>query len=453
MSDLTDIPGGQPLAPPYRPTSQALGQVPEKIPDIPINAVFLLLFILAGAGHMFLLKYNGKHGKKFGISGACFGFSVTRVLATTLRIAWACHPQSIRVAMAAMIFVYAGVVILFISNLFFTQRIIRAQHPHFGWTKPFSVILPVLFAVVVLTILALIVAVILGFYSLDEKIHVAVRDIQVYGATFYAIVAFLPIPALAISTAIRAHPKIKHTQTVDKFGQGSLRAKIMIVMISAFFLTLGASYRAGTTWLPPTPLYSGGLPARPVPGPWYFSRGAFYAFNFTIEIGVSLIWLATRIDKRFIIPDGAKGPFSYGGGFVFAGEPGNEKNRNLGNRDSLRHLTGSTASGWGTARNSRVSWGGSRTSLAHSSRVSWGGVSRENVAMALGEDGIQIEPYPAFEERNSSDPVGGDMGIEGVEAEMGWDPKSGKWALRPVSRFTDNYSPVGTRANSRTETA
>jgi hypothetical protein len=60
-------------APPYRPTSQALGQVPSIIPDVPINAVFLLFFILGAAGHMFLLKYNGRHGKKFGINGMIFG--------------------------------------------------------------------------------------------------------------------------------------------------------------------------------------------------------------------------------------------------------------------------------------------------------------------------------------------------------------------------------------------
>jgi len=50
-----------------------LGQVPSIIPDVPINTIFLLFFILGGAGHMFLLKYNGRHGKKFGINGMIFG--------------------------------------------------------------------------------------------------------------------------------------------------------------------------------------------------------------------------------------------------------------------------------------------------------------------------------------------------------------------------------------------
>lgn len=45
------------------------------MPDVPINTIFLLFFILGGAGHMFLLKYNGRHGKKFGINGMIFGMS------------------------------------------------------------------------------------------------------------------------------------------------------------------------------------------------------------------------------------------------------------------------------------------------------------------------------------------------------------------------------------------
>ncbi|EMC91525.1 hypothetical protein BAUCODRAFT_38635 [Baudoinia panamericana UAMH 10762] len=406
---------------PYPPQEQALGQTPTILPDAPICAVFLFLFILSGAGHMFLLKYNAHKGKKFIICGMLFGFCFTRIFANSCRIAWSAHPTNVRIGIASMVAVYAGIILLFLANLVFSQRIVRAQHPHFGWSKPFSVALPALFVIIIGTILTLIVAVIYSFYTLNAAALHRIRDIQIYGETLYAIVAFLPIPIVSISCLARRHPKIRGMKPMDKFGDWSMRGKVVIVLVSAVFLSLGACWRCATLYLPIN--YTTG------PHPWYFSKACFYLFNFTIEWCVVTAWIIVRIDRRFYVPDGAKGPFSYAGGFTFAGEPGNEKSQ-LGQSQSMRHLTGSQVSG---INNSHVSWGGSRNSLARESRVSWGGISREDVAASLAEDGIHVMPYSGFGEDESQDITAADAGIEGVEAEMGWDPRSGKWALRPVS--------------------
>ncbi|KAF2721558.1 hypothetical protein K431DRAFT_246755 [Polychaeton citri CBS 116435] len=427
---------GRPKGPPYPPEYQGLGETPSVLPDVPVNAIFLALFIICGGLNMATLKINNARGKKFGMNGMLFGFCVTRILATTFRIVWANYPRNVQIGMVAMIFVYAGVILLFIANLFFTQRIIRCQHPHFGWLKPVGLVLPILLGIMVATVLSLIISVILEFYSLDPNVRTATRDIQCYGATFYAVVAFLPIPLVSISTIIRRLPSVRNTKPIDKFGQGSMRAKIAIVLVSSVFLTLGAAYRAGTNLLNPVPIFIDGDRRRPAPHPYYFSKAAFYCFNFTIEISVVIFWLIVRIDKRFYTPDGANGPFSYGGGFTFAGENGNEKRR-LGQRDSMRHLTQSQDSGFGA----------SRSSLARSSshgRVSWGGISRDDVAAAFGEDGIQIVPYPGFEHENTLEmtSTAADVGVDGAEAEMGWDAKSGKWALRPISHVRQ-LSPTG----------
>ena len=357
---------------------------------------------------------------------------MTRIIATSIRIAWAEFPRNISVGIAAMIFVYAGIIILFIANLFFAQRIVRAQHPHFGWSKPFSIALPVLSAVIVLVIFCMIAAVIVQFFVFDGEDPALI--IQKFGSTFYTVVAFLPIPIVVASTLARLHPRVKMTKTVDKFGEGSMRAKIAIVLISAFFLTLGAGFRAATTLLQPIPLFGPGGPPQRAPQPPFLSKAAFYIFNFTIEICITFFWLAIRIDKRFYIPDGAHGPGSYAGGFVFAGEPGNEKSR------SQHHLTSARSS----MRSSRVVTDGSITPGRQSlrsieSRISWGGVSRENVAPMWGEDGIGSVPYYGLEAEAEE----ADVGIEGVDKEMGWDPKSGKWALRPISRVYQNEGEGG----------
>lgn len=346
---------------------------------------------------------------------------MTRNIATVTRIAWSFYPRNISVGIAAMIFVYAGVVLLFISNLFFAQRIVRAQHQHIGWSKPVSLFLPILIAMIIATIFCLIAAVIVQFYVIDGE--ATALDIQKTGLTFFAITAFLPIPIVAASSLARLHPHIRRTKTIDKFGEGSMRAKIAIVLVSAFFLTLGATYRAATTLIGPVALLEG-QPPRPAPARPYLSKASFYAFNFTIEICVVIFWLAVRIDKRFHVPDGAHGPGSYAGGFVFAGEAGNEKTR------STRHLLSAHSSM--PTPGDRTSYASSNRTRSVESRVSWGGVSRDNIAPMFGEDGVATVPYSAIDDGQQMGEL--DMGVAGADREMGWDPRSGKWALRRMSR-------------------
>ncbi|KAF1821744.1 uncharacterized protein K489DRAFT_303118, partial [Dissoconium aciculare CBS 342.82] len=281
----------------------ALGGVPTLLPDVPVSAIFLALFIAAAAGHMGLFQINKKRGRKFVLNAATFGFCMTRIIATSLRIAWAQQPRNISLGMAAGIFVYAGIPILFIANLFFAERIVRAQHPHFGWSRPFSAIIPIAIFITVATVLCLISAVIVQFYTYAPGPQQAARDIQLYGQTCFAILATLPLFIVGISSAARANPKIKMTCTLDKFGSGSMRAKVAISMISAVILSIGAWYRAGTAYPRPTP--------QGIPAPDYFAKASFYIFNFTLEIIVVCGWLALRIDTRFFVPDGSKGPFSY----------------------------------------------------------------------------------------------------------------------------------------------
>jgi len=95
--------------------------------DVPITAVFLLLFLLGAIAHMTIFQKNKAKGQKFVMSAMIFGFCMSRIVATIMRIVWATHPHNISVAIAAQIFVAAGVVLLFVINLIFTQRVIRAS--------------------------------------------------------------------------------------------------------------------------------------------------------------------------------------------------------------------------------------------------------------------------------------------------------------------------------------
>ncbi|KAI5195250.1 hypothetical protein E4T39_08291 [Aureobasidium subglaciale] len=419
---------------PYRPEAQSLGGIPTIPVDIPVCAVFMVLYIIAGALHMGTFTKNKKAGRKFIFGGMMFGLCKIRIVTLSLRMAWACYPHNIRLGIAAQIFVNIGVVLLYFVNLFFTQRIVRAQHPSFGWSKIFSPLIPMLCIITVLTIIALIVAVIQSFYTLDTNIHHIDRIIQLYGSTAFSAIAFVPTIIVMLSTLSRL--VTRDQKAVDKFGEGKMSIKILIVLSSSALLTLAASIKAGPGYLPPIPLVSKSDPLTSEPTPWYFNRGIFYAFGFGVEIIILFFFMAVRVDKRFIIPDGAKSPYSYGGGFVFAGESGNEKSR-LGQRDSTRNLTGSSQS--------LQSWGGStrRARSKAPSIISWGGISQADTEMGLGEDGVEPVPYVTLKDGVMARPAS----IAGAEQEMGWDSKTGKWKLRPVSHMSalSNAVPMTVR--------
>ncbi|EME78259.1 uncharacterized protein MYCFIDRAFT_120468, partial [Pseudocercospora fijiensis CIRAD86] len=292
---------------PFPPQHQGLGGSPSIYPDVWINLVFLPLFTILGILHFSLFLYNkNKRRVLFPFNAATMGFCATRTIATSLRIAWAHQPRNIHLAMTAQIFVYAGVIILIISNLWWTVRIVRAQNPRLGWSKPITALIPLPIILSVAMILCLIVSVCIIFYLPDPFHQLVGRTIQQTGAALFALWSLLPFPILLISICL-ARPN-SHT---DNFGdataglglKNTIPTKIFVCITSALLLASGATFRAITNFAPQIP-----LEAEP---PWYFSKPCFYVFNFTLEISVVAFWLVIRADKIFHTPNGAKGPGSY----------------------------------------------------------------------------------------------------------------------------------------------
>ena len=247
---------------------------------------------------MTILQVNLRRGHKFLISGALFGFCMARITTCVMRIVWSTRPTNIRIGIAATVFVYAGVVLLFVINLIFAQRIIRATHPRAGWNPLFSKIFIALYIFIAVTLIMLIVTVIQSFYTLNHNTKRIDRDINLYAQTYYCIIAFLPIPLIIITLVI------PHKTRVEKFGSGRIRTKIIILLISSTLLTLGAAFRTGTSYRTPRPRND---PA------WYQSKACFYIFNLTIEYIVVLLYVIVRVDMRFHVPNGSKGPGYYSG--------------------------------------------------------------------------------------------------------------------------------------------
>jgi hypothetical protein len=223
---------------------------------------------------------------------------MARIVTCTLRIASTSLPLNIPLNIAAQIFTAAGVVLVFVINLIFTQRILRAHHPSVAWHKAASVAFLAIYALILVTLIMLVTVLVQSFYTLSLRTHAIDRSIVLYGLTFFAVVSFLPLVLLSISLAIP-----RQQSNIDKFGSGRLRHNIAIVMIGTLLVCLGATFRCATQWMPPV--------SRREPLPGYFSRACFYVFNFGLEIIVVYFYAGVRIDKRFWVPNGAKGPGSY----------------------------------------------------------------------------------------------------------------------------------------------
>ena len=282
--------------PPYMPRVASIGGIPTVKVDVPICAVFLFLYVCAAVGHMTIFQLNRRRGHKFIMSGLLFGFCMARIVTQIMRIAWACKPTNVRVVIAAMVFVAAGVLILFLINLVFAQRILRAAHPHIGWHKAIHYGFLVMYVLIVLTLVMVVTVTVQSFYSLNLNTHRIDADVQHAATVYFMAISFLPIPTVILTLIFPRKTRI------ENFGSGRWRTKIWILLTSSVLLCLGASFRCGTSFKNPRPLNN---PA------WYHARWCFYFFDFTTEIIVVYLYLIFRVDKRFHIPDKSHGPGDY----------------------------------------------------------------------------------------------------------------------------------------------
>ncbi|OAL54409.1 hypothetical protein IQ07DRAFT_595923 [Pyrenochaeta sp. DS3sAY3a] len=287
-----------PQGPPYAPQTWALGGAPVKQVDIPVQTIFMFLFMVSAAVHMKIFQKNRARGFKFLPNLFIFIFCISRILTSILRIASVSLPRNIKLAIAAQIFVAAGVLIIFIINIIFAMRLVRSTHPSLGWHPGFSIAFKLLCFLTLFTLVTVIGATVESFYTLDAKKRAVDRSLQLYGATFLAIVATLPLPMSLLTLLIPYSP-------LDRFGSGRLRTKVIALLVSTVFLSMGAWYRAGTSFQTPVPR------SQPLPGS--LSKAPFYIFNFFVELQTVLMYAILRIDLRFHVPNGARGAGSYSG--------------------------------------------------------------------------------------------------------------------------------------------
>ncbi|KAK0644280.1 hypothetical protein B0T16DRAFT_333538 [Cercophora newfieldiana] len=299
-----------PSGPPYIPTVAQLGGQPKPLPDDPITAVLLALFVGSAAMHMTIFQVNRRHSHRFIFSILLFGFSMARITALTMRLVFSQHSTNVSVGIAAGVFTAAGVLLLFLVNLMFAQRIVRAYHPSFGWHNALRWAFRTLYITVGACLIMVITVSIHLFYTSDPVVRQRERNVQLFAGTYLAVLAFLPIPIVLAARAaawwkVRKETDKKKRLVAEKFGSGSFKAKMTLLLTTSTLLALGAAFRAGTAYVP-----------RPITDPaWYHSRAAYYCFNFVIELIVVYMYGIARFDKRFHVPNGSSKPGDYAKGF------------------------------------------------------------------------------------------------------------------------------------------
>lgn len=281
---------------PYASDTAIMGGLPTTIPDVPVDAVFLVLYICFAATNMTIFQMNCRKGHKFIPSAMMFGFCMSRLVTLILRIVWSQRPTNVRLALAAQIFVNAGVLIIYIINLILAQRILRAKQPHIGWNPILRKGFKVIYALIGGALIMVITGVVLMVYTLNPSVRKRCRDVQLAALTY--LLVFNCLPALHIAAAVLL-PK---SQQEENFGQGSSRSQVLIVTASACFCMMIAGFKTGVNWSPVRLATN---------APWYDSKACFYIFNFTFEIICLSILTFSRIDKRFWIPNGSTKPGDY----------------------------------------------------------------------------------------------------------------------------------------------
>ncbi|KAJ9603201.1 hypothetical protein H2200_012496 [Cladophialophora chaetospira] len=276
---------------PYPSKTASIGGLPTISTDAPADAVFIFLYICFAATNMTIFQLNRRKGHKFLPSAAMFGFCMARIVTLSLRISWAAFPHNGRLAIAASIFVNAGILIIYVINLILAQRILRATHPEVGWKSILRAAYTTLYIGIGGALAMVITSVVLTAYTLNPHTKQKCRDIQLAAITY--LLVFTCLPAIHVAAAFFL-PKSQHA---ENFGQGSMRRKMIVVTSSALLCMLIAGFKAGITWMPPRPITN---------PPWYDSKACFYIFNFSLEIVLLCVLTFSRIDKLFFVPNGSK---------------------------------------------------------------------------------------------------------------------------------------------------
>jgi hypothetical protein len=129
-------------------------------------------------------------------------------------------------------------------------------------------------------------------YTLTEKIIHTDRNILVFGATFNAGIAFLPVPVVLLSLLS------SHQPDSASIMASSDRRRTALVIATSLLLTLRTGWICVSSWQDPV--------APTAPTQWYLGKPVFYLVTLLPELLVVYLLALGRMDRFFFVdPHGA----------------------------------------------------------------------------------------------------------------------------------------------------
>ena len=254
------------------------GQYPSPIPDIPICAVLLVIYLAMAVANLVTLKAGQKQtGQIFIPSGMQIGLCMSRLVSLCLRIAWAKHVGDRDVAIAASIFVLAGVIVLEIVNMILFFRLLVRIHPSLEESVQFRTFKKVVY--LFLAPIVLVETVVPGIQSqLVTSAAIRNKDVVALKISIIVQALYCGVPLVGSLYLVAA----------SKIRSGDIFKMWTMVLFNAFWLTFEQCFRTAQSFH--REVY------------WLQSKPTFYCVIFIPEILVVGSNLLRGMQKTFWHP-------------------------------------------------------------------------------------------------------------------------------------------------------
>lgn len=275
------------------------GGIPSTVPDVPVCAVLILAYLVGAAGNATLFI---RYGRRLKWQMMLFGYCMSRVVTLVLRIAWSQHQHNNNLAIASLVFLNAGVLIIFLLNLQMCKMsIFRTHYVYFTNNPAKKDFIKKIFAGTSLLLLPFLATTITGAIQsfLTDNASIQAKDsiLKRIGVCAFLLYSFLPFPLLSCNAFLRlkngeawAVPSNKSTADFDlKLWRknGTLWYNSAFIICSASLLILEYTFKVIQ-----------GFANATIPH-WYYSKAAFYCLSILPELLAMYTLLFSVMPKRY----------------------------------------------------------------------------------------------------------------------------------------------------------